>query len=59
MFIHVVVNFKIMAKYWINFKMSKSDDKIERCYSNTYQTKKQWDEYFERSCGGVYKWWRE
>ena len=45
--------------YWISFKMSKSDDKIERCYSNTFQTTKQWNEYFERKCGGVYKWWRE
>jgi hypothetical protein len=45
--------------YWISFKMSKSDDKIERCYSNTFKTTKQWNEYFERKCGGVYKWWRE
>ena len=41
------------VKYWVSFKMSKSDDKIERCYSNTYQTDNQINEYFEISCGGV------
>lgn len=48
-----------MTKYWINFQMQKSKPKVERVYSSTYKSDDEWDEYFEKSCGGVYKWWRE
>ena len=48
-----------MVKYWISFKMQKSDEKIDMVYSYKNKTTAEWNECFERSCGGVYKWWRE
>ena len=48
-----------MEKYYVSFRMQKSDKKIERVYSSINKTTKEWNDYFDKSCGGVYKWWRE
>ena len=45
-----------MKKYWISFQMQKSNTKKEYVYCFTYNTDEQWDDYFEESCGGVYRW---
>lgn len=45
-------------RYYIVFQMQISELKFEKVFFNSKQTDEEIDEYFEDSCGGVYKWWR-